>query len=617
MTTRRKPTPATEAEPLVAMVPLSALYLHDFNTRSEPPPADIEALADSIRAIGLLQNLSGFDDAPDDPAGMIGIVAGGRRLRALRLIAGDSDPMVPVRITTDEATARLWASAENTARMALHPADEIAAYGRMADTGADPNAIARAFAVTEAHVRRRLKLAGLPGPALSALRDNRISLDQAAALTVARTAEDAERVLGEVLASRFPIESREIRARLQQATVPATDRRAVFVGLEMYRALGGELQADLFTDQTRLLDLDLLDRLFAERLEAEAALQRACGWKWVQTMAESYVSYDTSAKLTRIRRVPVDLPSADADELVRLGETTAFTPAQQERYDELIARAAGDYAEADIATSGVFLYVDNSGQLRVSDPYRRPEDDPARAAQTAADTATARPVETKALPAALTEDLRRIRRLALEVELLDCPGLMLDLLAFTLQGGHYGHETPVVIDLTAAPFAPEKPDGLDVPQRLAEFHSARNGARTPVTVEAFKAFRTMSPTASGLAVPTAITLAAVRCLRPGSPLEAYAASLVTPRPRAIWTPTRDGYLSRLPVPVLDAIWAELVPTDKAPPTWSDLKKAQKAAELHDLFNSADYREALGLSRAESERIDTWTPPELQWPEVEA
>ncbi|MBN8194867.1 hypothetical protein JI667_22470, partial [Bacillus sp. NTK074B] len=80
---------------------------------------------------------------------------------------------VPVKLAPDEDTARIWASAENTARAALHPADEVRAYGRMAAKGADPNAIARAFAVSERHVRQRLKLAQLPQPVLGALREGK------------------------------------------------------------------------------------------------------------------------------------------------------------------------------------------------------------------------------------------------------------------------------------------------------------------------------------------------------------------------------------------------------------------------------------------------------------
>src|SRR5690606_26228469 len=115
------------------------------NARSEPPAADIEALAESIADIGVIQNLAGFLDpaTPADIAHKIGIVAGGRRLRALGLLCArdgrdPAETRVPVRVTDNEDTARLWASAENAAREALHPADEVRAYGRMAAAGAEP-----------------------------------------------------------------------------------------------------------------------------------------------------------------------------------------------------------------------------------------------------------------------------------------------------------------------------------------------------------------------------------------------------------------------------------------------------------------------------------------------
>lgn len=612
-----------DAEPVVAMVPLSQLYLHELNARSEPPAADIAALAESIRAIGLLQNLSGFADQAD-VIGQIGIVAGGRRLRALRLIAGETDPMVPVRITADRATARLWASAENAAREPLHPADEIAAYGKMAGAGADPNAIARAFAVTEAHVRRRLKLASLPAPALAALRAGRISLDQAAALTVARSPQDAERALDEALNSSWTLGPDRIRALLQQATVPATDRRAVFVGLDAYQAAGGEVQADLFTDRTVLLDAALLDRLFAEKLDAAAEAERARGWKWVETATQSTSWELPITGMQAVHRVPLDLPQADMDELddlARLGETEEWTDTQEARYEELSARAAGDFADEDVASSGVFVFVTGKGQLVVTDPYRKPEDRPGAATAKAEDgTVETRPAETKALPAALLEDLYRIKRAALEAELIDCPGLMLELLAYSLSGGFYAYDAPVQMQPTTVTITPDKADGFDPPARLATTAPQDHNRPRP-SVDGFKAWRQLTGRTDVIAQPDStgaiLTLAIARCIRPHSPLEAYLASLVEPKVRAIWTPTRDGYFARLPAPVLDAIWADLVPGDLAAArNWPGLKKADKARELHDLFNSADYREALGLSRASADTIHAWLPPELQWPAVE-
>lgn len=630
MTARKKPAadPAPATTDVVAMVPLSQLYLHPLNVRTEPPPADIEALAESIRAIGLLQNLSGYADMATDPPGhpvaSIGIVAGGRRLRALKLIAGDADPMVPVRLTADEATARLWASAENTARMNLHPADEITAYGRMAKAGAAADAIARAFAVTEAHVRRRLKLADLREPALQALRANRITLDQAAALTLARDDTAAERALEEALNSQWPMQPDRIRAMLQQATVPASDRRAVFVGLDAYQDAGGEVQADLFTDRTVLLDANLLDRLFAEKLEAAAEAERAKGWKWVETAPTVTSPWDLpDTGMTAIHRVAVALPEADQDELdelQRLGEVEEWTPEQEARFEELAARAAGDFSDDDLANAGVFLFVSHKGHLFTTDPFRRREDDPARATAAAEDgTVETRPVETKALPQSLLDDLHRIRRAALEVELVRYSGLMLDVLAWSILGDFWPHQTPVTFSATPANITPEKPDGFDAPQRLSAFTARDFGRNTP-TIPAFREWRAKNGGHDilGDATPAgyALALAIARCLRPGSPLETYCASLVDPDVRAIWTPTKDGYFARLPVPVMDRIWAELVGSADASRRWATLKKGQKAQELHDLFNSADYREALGLSRETNATLDTWLPPELQWPEVE-
>jgi ParB family transcriptional regulator, chromosome partitioning protein len=625
MTARRKPAAETLPEaqpeaPMVAMVPLSQLYLHEMNARSEPPAADIAALAESIRAIGLLQNLSGFHEIINGKEDEIGIVAGGRRLRALRLIAGDSDPTVPVRITADEATARLWASAENTAREPLHPADEIAAYGRMATAGADPNAIARAFAVTEAHVRKRLKLATLPADAITALRAGRISLDHAAALTVARSETDAARALDEVLNAQWPTSADRIRAMLQQATVPMTDRRAVFVGIEAYQAAGGELQADLFTDRSVLLDAALLDRLFGEKLAAAAEAERARGWKWVETATQSSQWDLPTTGMQTVQRGPLDLPQADQDELDeldRLGEVEEFTEAQAARFDELTARAAGDYTDEDVATSGVFVFVTAKGELVVTAPHRKPEDRPGAAPVSAADgSVEIHKPESKALPAALLEDLYRIKRAALEAELIDCPGLMLDLLAYSLSGGFYAYDAPVQVQTTPVTITPDKADGFDCPARLVA--TAPHFFQRPrPSVEGFKAWRIGGGGGFVDGSTRAIALTVARCIRPHTSLEAYLASLVEPKVRAIWTPTKDGYFARLPVPVLDAIWAELVsPMLAANHNWPGLKKADKARELHDLFNSTDYREAIGLSRAANDAIDAWLPPELQWPAVE-
>ena len=67
------------------MIPLANLHLSAINPRQSCTEAEIDALALSLRTVGLLQNLAGFQEAED----RIAIVAGGRRWRALAKIAAE------------------------------------------------------------------------------------------------------------------------------------------------------------------------------------------------------------------------------------------------------------------------------------------------------------------------------------------------------------------------------------------------------------------------------------------------------------------------------------------------------------------------------------------------
>ena len=88
----------------------------------------------------------------------VGIVAGGRRFRALTHLLETNDILasfpVPVRIADNEEQALEWANTENNARKDLNPVEEIKAYGTMAQKGFTPEKIAIAFAQTVRHVQR-------------------------------------------------------------------------------------------------------------------------------------------------------------------------------------------------------------------------------------------------------------------------------------------------------------------------------------------------------------------------------------------------------------------------------------------------------------------------------
>lgn len=598
----------------IEMVPLHLLYVHALNTRTEPPSAEIELLADSIRTVGLMQNLMGFKD-PDgglaDTSDLrscrIGIVAGGRRLRALQLMHGtDGMIEVPVQITYDPGVAREWAGAENTARAALHPADEVLAYRKMARAGAHANAIARAFAVTEKHVLGRLKLAGLPDPAITALRAGQISLDQAAALTVAQSEEEAIEGLQAISAARWPMSADQIRRHLLPDAIPESDRRVRYVGLTAYRAAGGRVEGDLFGD-TRLLDPQILDQVFADKLAAARDRYLAEGWGEVIAFHEGYPPHDHRIhKMPRIERKPVELPEADQAELEALeamfAEERDFTAEEEARFDELNQRAEGGYSEDDMATGTAVIFVNVSAELTFYGAYCERQ----AAAATCADGVT---VTSKAetIPQNLKDDLAILRRLAIQTALLAKPELLLDLLALTLSGGLSPWSRPLALSPTAQNLTPSKPDETVIADRL---QAALPDGHASLTMEALRAIQDGGKKDRNAAITAG--LARTFCRERDDFADALAA-MIGADVRKVWTPTAENYFKRLPGPMLDQIMAELVPDDLYDAAkFRALKKADKARQLHELFQGQDYREALGLSRAQAAAIDSWLPPELRF-----
>jgi ParB family transcriptional regulator, chromosome partitioning protein len=276
---------------MISTVPLDRLYLSELNVRKTDTDLDIEELADDIATKGLLQNLV----VVPDPArhGFFGVVAGGRRLRALQLLAerGTIGEQHGIPVSREKPEdGREVSLSENLHRVAMNPADEFRAYADIiadyeghgeADPAARIARCARHFGVTERHVLERLRLADLAPEIFEALRAGRISLeaakayaaypDQALQMKVfaGQEAQGAHRVAA-------------IRAELAGKVYRRGDRQVRYVGLDAYRAAGGRLELELFMgseDEEVLLDTELLDRLCQEKAEPEAqALAKADGW---------------------------------------------------------------------------------------------------------------------------------------------------------------------------------------------------------------------------------------------------------------------------------------------------------------------------------------------------
>lgn len=613
-------TKQTQITATEARFPLERLTLSSLNPRQDVPEADVTELAESIWTAGLIQNLSGLADG----TGGAEIVAGGRRLRALLHLAARHPDMAATRpelasplinLAPDRATAAAWATAENIARRALHPAEEIDAYGRMARSGSTIPTIARVFAVTEKHVLRRMALAYLPKPVLDALRADEIGLSTAAAFTIG---DDETRML-EVLeqARGRGLPDHAIKRMLKLDAVRGTDRRAVWVGEDAYKAAGGRTSGDLFAEETLFDDPETLDRVFCETLDEAARTHRERhGWKWVETSTNAYVGWHEieQDRLSRLYPVPAALTPAEAaryDDLADLANGDALDEAGEAELEVLQARQDGGYTAEQKAHAGVILYVDHTGCLRGEEGLVKATD------KGAAQAAGVLPVsahdggkaDTPKSPIGQTLrcDLDRVARGARQHAALRDPDLILALLAFHLsgKGGHRGHafgiradEVPTWPSTGAAGYAPD-----------ARLTTPVSGPKDPWAVDLARAFRSFK--AKGKAhVMAELHRHLTALLTAPDDLAPLIDKQVATRIREVWTPTAANFLSRVGAPYLDALWRDLLGLAAEHPTvttFRRLKKAEKAAKLESLFADPEARRARHLTDEQEARIAAWLP----------
>lgn len=383
-------------------VPLGKLVLSPRNVRKTYAPEDIEDMAASIRAPGrgLLQNLGVTEqlDEAGEPTGSWEVVAGGRRLRALKLLAERKYLPANVPIPCRKVARDLAIDAsleENERRQALHPADAYEAYAALHKDGRGLGVeeIAARHNTTPHSVRQRLRLGTVAPALLDAYRAGALDLDHVMAFAVTEDREAQMRAFTELAEwQRTPA---AIRRVLTQPHVPATDRRALLVGLDAYQAAGGRVQRDLFTEDGGgwLTDVALLERLVGERMQQAAERVAAEGWKWVST------DPPTPAECWRMRRVwPSRVALSEADEArreelaIRLEGLEAEHPHGFEDAPEEIAAEAASveeelaaleakqsaYDPGDVARAGATIALIHGGTLRIDRGYVRPEDEPRR-----------------------------------------------------------------------------------------------------------------------------------------------------------------------------------------------------------------------------------------------
>lgn len=377
-------------------IPLDKLKKSPRNARKTPhSEAHIEALAASIAAKGMLQNLvvEPETDEAGEPTGFYLVTVGeGRRLaHLLRVKRKQIGKTEHVRCVLDTANDPQEISLdENVTREAMHPADQFEAFRELSEhRGWRAEEIAARFGVTAHVVKQRMRLGAVNPKLMQVYRDGDLTLDQLMAFAVTDDHARQEQVYAGLGYNREPW---TIRRDLTRTHVQANDRKAIFVGPDNYTEAGGTIIRDLFTEDRGGYydDPALLDQLVIAKLEGIAAdLREGEGWKWV----EAFIDFPHAHGMRRIYPQMMELSEADEvayaaakhefDDLTAEWENTDddLPPDVDKRFAELEAEIERIDAMREghdpnnITRGGVFVTLNHDGTARIERGFIRPGDE--------------------------------------------------------------------------------------------------------------------------------------------------------------------------------------------------------------------------------------------------
>lgn len=388
-------------------IALSQLVQSEANVRRTGRSDGVPALAASIAAHGLLQNLT------VRPAGkQYEVIAGQRRLLALRTLAENGtlpkDFAVPCNVLAPTADALEVSLAENELRVTMHPADQFDAFKGLADGGMSNEDIAARFGVTPAVVTRRLKLASVAPVIMENYRLGSLKLDEVMAFTVSDSHQQQQKVYTELYGDGS-LSAWRIRRELTSGMAEVgRDKMAKFVGVDAYEAAGGTIVRDLFSEREDgyMTDADLLKRLYDEKVEQAVEEVEAEGFAWVEYWEEN--QYDRSFE--------------NVHQSTSLDEEADF-----EEEDEEVETEEAELTDEEKARSGAIVQIAYNGQLTV----RRGVVEIIRNRKKAEQAASGPAPE---FSAPMTRTLTQHRTAAMRMALIEQPNVALRALAHNLVG---------------------------------------------------------------------------------------------------------------------------------------------------------------------------------------
>lgn len=440
------------------MIPLSNLQVSGKNVRKTMPDKEADKrLMASIASQGVLQNLVVVPEGK----GKFGVVAGGRRLRALQALAKakavSKNCEVRCLVKDKDADITEISLAENVGQESMHPADEFVAFADLVEQGVGIEDIAAKFGVTKAVVQKRLRLGQVAPALLDEYRRGNLNLDCIMAFTVC---EDTERQLAcfKELSGGY-VQAHTIKRWLMGEAVSAKNGIGAFVGKAAYINNGGVLSEDLFEETVYLSDTTLVSELAQAKLEraAKKLEKEQGGWMWIETTLERH---GTTENLIQLQAKHVGVPKNLVEEIEGLEKqimawedlyyddelaegfeeeeafSTAIEAAQEkvgvleDKRDEYL-----QFSDEQKAYAGCLVTFDRVGKLDILCGMARKNDIPKQTASSKGGVVEGAQETEKpkaGLTQALVSDLGYYRQQATKAALLLDPAAAADVLHYTL-----------------------------------------------------------------------------------------------------------------------------------------------------------------------------------------
>ena len=615
------------------LVPLNSLELHPANVRSAQAYGEdsVQALAANISAVGLLQPL--LVQAME--TGGYGVLAGGRRLAALKLLAADrkvkgftGKTKIACHVVPDDAPATAALSlSENEMVAPMDAIDRYESFTALRETdGLDIAAIARMFGLGERSVRETLRIGQVAADIRAAHRAGQVSLETLKAFAAHPDPEVQLEVFTALSSEGSRVEHWQVKRALTDRGVRQGDALGRFV-LDAYRAADGPVAPDLIEEDSVLTDPGLVQTLLARQLDDLAEEARAeMGFAWAEHRVEP--DWDAFNAYGRVYPQPVELDEgsqAKVDTLAEKMDALAEAYEAAEDWDEKdrieaesdavqeeIDRLTTGYRPEDVATAGV-IAVWQHGGVRMMPGLVRPEDKPEteeagsdRSESTSTDAAETGPKISNKLGG----DMAHVRTRAVGLALAQCPELARDYAEFLLIRGVCGGSgyiaNSTTISASVASHGPVEPEGS-----LAQIETGFEAVTADLDfgwleqdgADAFAAFRVLSKADRDGLLAHAVAQTLDPCTAPGlrDDVREVVEREALPNIRDAWVPDA-AFLSRLTKPDLLVILRDVGLHNEAK-VYESAKKSNLVEYMVKLFAEP----FATLTDGQLEAVTNWAP----------